>query len=128
MALIAGDFNGDAWQTKIEVGGATARIVAESVRYCYWMLPATAGPGINEVTLHEGPHLVKFKVVIPRLDLLQTLEDEGSSVAQAPSSSAAASENPAPQIPLGIGIGGFVIGGGGENDEPAASWVHSKHE
>jgi hypothetical protein len=34
IAIIAGDFNGDGWQTKVEVGGAKARIVAESVRYC----------------------------------------------------------------------------------------------
>ena len=87
MALIAGDFNGDAQQTKVEVGGSAARIVAESVRYCYWMLPTTVAPGINEVTLHEGSHVVKFKVVIPRLDLLQALEDQGSGVADAPSTS-----------------------------------------
>lgn len=45
MALIAGDFNGDAQQTKVEVAGSAARIVAESVRYCYWMLPTTVAPG-----------------------------------------------------------------------------------
>jgi len=44
MALIAGDFNGDAEQTNVEVGCEQARIVAESIRYCYWMLPRTTGP------------------------------------------------------------------------------------
>jgi hypothetical protein len=125
MALIAGDFNGDAQQTKIEVGGETAKIVAESVRYCYWMLPRTAGPGANEVTLHEGTHVVKFRVTVPRLDLLQVLEDEGSTVAETPpNSDAAASDNPnpAPAIPLGIGIGGFGIGGGDEEEGAGVGW------
>ncbi len=113
MAIISGDFNGDAQQTKIEVGGGPARIVAESMRYSYWMLPRTTGPGINEVTLREGTHVVKFMVTIPRLDLLQVLEDQGSTVAEAPPpSEAEASDNPAPSIPLGVGSGGFGIGGG----------------
>jgi hypothetical protein len=122
MAVITGDFNGDGEQSEVDVGDRKARIVAESRRYCYWLLPRDAAPGNNEIVLHEGSHVVKFKVVIPRLDLLQTLEDEGSSVAEAPEPSAgeaAASDNPAPNIPIGIGIGGggFGIGGGG-NDEP----------
>ena len=124
MAIIAGDFNGDAGQTKIEVGGESAKIVAESVRYCYWMLPRAAGPGANEVTLHEGTHVVKWRVIVPRLDLLQVLEEEGSTVAEAPpASDAAASDNPnpAPAIPLGIGVGGFGIGGGDE-EGPGESW------
>jgi len=128
MAIIAGDFNGDAWQTKIEVGGATARIVAESVRYCYWMLPSTVGLGSNEVTLHEGSHVVKFKVVIPRLDLLQTLEDEGSTVADVQTttpSDAEGSDNPS-SSPIGIGVGGFGIGGG-DDEEFDVSHRHSKH-
>jgi len=122
MALIAGDFNGDSEQTKVEVGGEQARIVAESVRYCYWMLPRTTGPGINEVTLHEGTHVVKFKVRIPRLDLLQVLEEQGPTVTEnPPSSDAAASDNPSPSIPLGIGIGGgFGVGGG--DDEIGGGW------
>jgi hypothetical protein len=124
MAIIAGDFNGDAQQSKVEMGGESARIVAESVRYCYWMLPRSAGPGANEVTLHEGTHVVKFRVTVPRLDLLQVLEEEGSTAAEAPpSSDAAASDNPnpAPAIPLGIGVGGFGIGGGDE-EETGVGW------
>jgi len=127
MALIAGDFNGDAGQTKVEVGGESARIVAESIRYCYWMLPRTTGPGINEVTLHEGTHVVKFKVRIPRLDLLQVLEDQGPTVTEnAPSSDAAASDNPSPSIPLGIGIGGGFGVGGGDDDEIGGGWGHGR--
>ena len=127
MAIIAGDFNGDAEQTKVEVGGEQARIVAESIRYCYWMLPRTTGPGINEVTLHEGTHMVKFKVHIPRLDLLQVLEDQGPTVAEnpPPSSDAAASDNPSPSIPLGIGIGGGF--GSGDDEEIGGGWGHERH-
>ena len=126
MAIIAGDFNGDAEQTKVEVGGEQARIVAESIRYCYWMLPRTTGPGINEVTLHEGTHMVKFKVHIPRLDLLQVLEDQGPTVAEnPPSSDAAASDNPSPSIPLGIGIGGGF--GSGDDEEIGGGWGHGRH-
>jgi len=126
MAIIAGDFNGDAEQTKVEVGGEQARIVAESIRYCYWMLPRTTGPGINEVTLHEGTHMVKFKVHIPRLDLLQVLEDQGPTVAEnPPSSDAAASDNPSPSIPLGIGIGGEF--GSGDDEEIGGGWGHGRH-
>ena len=45
IAVIAGTFNGDAQQTSIEAGGETGRIVAESPRYCYWLLPIKAwGP------------------------------------------------------------------------------------
>jgi hypothetical protein len=129
MAVIAGDFNGDAWQTKIEVGGAKARIVAESVRYCYWMLPQAAAPGINQVTLYEGPHVVTFKVRVPRLDLLQTLEDEGSRAAQGlPSpSDAAASDNPPPSPPIGIGIGGFGFGDD-EGEDVEVGRGHERHE
>jgi hypothetical protein len=126
MAIIAGNFNGDAWQTKVEVGGAKARIVAESVRYCYWMLPSTVGPGINEVTLHEGTHVVKFRVHIPRLDLLQTLEDEGSTAAEGasiPPSNAAASDNSSP--PIGIGIVPF---GFGDGDDSGIELGHGRHE
>ena len=127
MAILAGDFNGDAGQTKVEVGGESARIVAESIRYCYWMLPRTTGPGINEVTLHEGTHVVKFKVRIPRLDLLQVLEDQGPTVTEnAPSSEAAASDNPSPSIPLGIGIGGGFGVGGGDDDEIGGGWGHGR--
>jgi len=123
MALIAGDFNGDAEQTKVEVGGEQARIVAESIRYCYWMLPRTTGPGINEVTLHEGTHVVKFKVRIPRLDLLQVLEEQGPAVTEnAPSSDAAASDNPSPSVPLGIGIGGGFGVGGGDDEDIGGGW------
>ena len=126
MALIAGDFNGDAEQTKVEVGGESARIVAESIRYCYWMLPRTTGPGINEVTLHEGTHVVKFKVHIPRLDLLQVLEDQGPTVTEnLPSSDAAASDNPSPSIPLGVGIGGG-FGVGGDDEEIGGGWGHGR--
>jgi hypothetical protein len=127
MALIAGDFNGDAEQTKVEVGGEQARIVAESIRYCYWMLPRTTGPGINEVTLHEGTHVVKFKVRIPRLDLLQVLEEQGPTVTEnAPSSDAAASDNPSPSIPLGVGIGGG-FGVGGDDEEVGGGWGRRRH-
>jgi len=128
MAFIAGDFNGDAEQTKVEVGGEQARIVAESVRYCYWMLPRTTGPGINEVTLHEGTHVVKFKVRIPRLDLLQVLEEQGPTVTEnPPSSDAAASDNPSPSVPLGIGIGGGFGVGGGDDEEVGGGWGRRRH-
>jgi hypothetical protein len=126
LAIIAGDFNGDAEQTKVEVGGEQARIVAESIRYCYWMLPRTTGPGINEITLHEGTHIVSFKVHIPRLDLLQVLEDQGPTVAESPpSSDAAATDNPSPSIPLGIGIGGGF--GSGDDEEIGGGWGHGRH-
>lgn len=71
---------------------------------------------------------MKFKVVIPRLDLLQALDDQGSGVADTPSTSdAEASDNPAsPQI--GIGIGGFGVGGDGGDDEIEMGRGHSKHE
>jgi len=130
VAIIAGDFNGDAQQTTVEVGGESARIVAESLRYCYWMLPGAAVPGRNEVTLHEGTHVVKFNVNVPRLDLLQTLEDEGTTAAESttPSpSDAEASDNPSTP-PIGIGIGGFGIGGGGDEGPVEVGRGHSRHE
>jgi len=119
MAVIAGQFNGDAQQTRIEVAGTAARIVAESQRYCYWLLPRAADPGSNRVTLHEGSHTVTFTVNVPRLDLLQLLEDQGASAAEVspPQANAAASDKPHSSFPLGlgIGVGGFGIGGGDDS-------------
>jgi hypothetical protein len=117
MAVIAGSFSGDAQQTRIEDNGQAARIVAESQRYCYWLLPRTASPGLNKITLYEGPHTVTFNVTIPRLDLLQVLEAGVPSMAQAaPATGSAASESPASSLlPLGLGIG---VGAGGMVDRP----------
>ena len=121
MEVIASDtsaFSGDAAQTQIEAGGETARNVAESVRYCYFLLPRKVSPGRNKIVLHEGSHVVAFDVFVPRLDLLQVLEDEGATAAEAPApTSAASSDHPRSLFPFGIGIG---IGGGGGNGENGA--------
>jgi len=125
MAVIAGEFNGDAQQTRVEIGGTDARIVAESPRYCYWLIPRSAGPGREKVTLHEGSHVVTFNVVVPRLDLMQVLEDQGASVATAPQparNAGAASDNPSPALPFGLGIGVGGIGVGGEHEGGGVEW------
>ena len=128
MALIAGDFNGDAQQTKVEVGGSAARIVAESVRYCYWMLPTTVAPGINEVTLHEGSHVVKFKVVIPRLSTCfkrSRIKDRALLMRRA---HLMPRRRTVPTPPIGIGIGGFGVGGDEGENEIEMGRGHSRHE
>jgi hypothetical protein len=116
LAVIAGDFSGDAQLTRVEVAGQNARIVAESRRYCYFLVPRATGPGRKNVKLHEGSHQVTFHETIPRLDLLQALEDEGSSVAEAapqPSGAAAAgSDSASPALPLGLGFGAGSVGFG----------------
>ena len=128
MEVIASDaagFSGDAAQTRIEAGGETARNVAESLRYCYFLLPRKVGPGRNKIVLHEGTHVVTFDVFVPRLDLLQVLEDEGATAAEAsPPASAANSDRPSSPFPFGLGFG---IGGGdngGGNEEPGIGWEH----
>ena len=77
----------------IEAGGETGRIVAESPRYCYWLLPTSVGPGRNQFTLHEGSHVVQFSVIVLRMDLMQVLEDEGATAATGPPSSASSAES-----------------------------------
>ncbi len=128
MEVIASDaagFSGDAAQTRIEAGGDTARNVAESLRYCYFLLPRKVGPGRNKIVLHEGTHVVAFDVFVPRLDLLQVLEDEGATAAEAsPPASATNSDRPSSPFPFGLGFG---IGGGGDNggnQEPGIGWEH----
>ena len=66
---------------------------------------------------------MQFSVIVPRMDLMQVLEDEGATAATGPPSSAssAESDSPNPSIPLGIGIGVGGFGTGGE-DEPGESW------
>jgi len=69
---------------------------------------------------------VKFKVRIPRLDLLQVLEEQGPTVTEnAPSSDAAASDNPS--VPLGIGIGGGFGVGGGDDEDIGGGWGRRRH-
>lgn len=116
MEVIAGEFGGDAQQTKVFIGGNQARIVAESPRYCYFMAPRNASPGRNTVTVSEGAHMVSFNVSVPRLDLMQMLEDQGAAVAEAPppSNNAESSDRASPAIPLGLGVG-VGIGGGDNN-------------
>jgi hypothetical protein len=128
MEVIASDaagFSGDAAQTRIEAGGDTARNVAESLRYCYFLLPRKVDPGRNKIVLHEGTHVVTFDVFVPRLDLLQVLEDEGATAAEAsPPAAAAKSDRPSSPFPFGLGFG---IGGGGDNggnQEPGIGWEH----
>ena len=71
---------------------------------------------------------MKFKVRIPRLDLLQVLEEQGPTVTEnPPSSDAAASDNPSPSVPLGIGIGGGFGVGGGDDDEIGGGWGRRRH-
>ena len=116
--------SGDAAQTRIEAGGDTARNVAESIRYCYFQLPRKVGPGRNKIVLHEGTHVVTFDVFVPRLDLMQVLEDEGATAAEAsPPAAAAKSDRPSSPFPFGLGFG---IGGGGDNggEEP---WIGLEH-
>jgi hypothetical protein len=118
MEVIASDaaaFSGDAAQTRIEAGGDTARNIAESLRYCYFLLPRKVGPGRNKIVLHEGTHVVTFDVFVPRLDLMQVLEDEGTAAAEASPSSAANSDRPSSPFPFGLGFG--IGGGGGDNGQ-----------
>jgi hypothetical protein len=127
MEVIASDaaaFSGDAAQTRIEAGGDTARNVAESLRYCYFLLPWKVSPGRNKIVLHEGTHVVTFDVFVPRLDLMQVLEDEGTAAAEASSpTSAAKSDRPSSPFPFGLGFG--IGGGGGDNgEEPGVGWEH----
>jgi hypothetical protein len=114
LAVIAGDFYGDSQLTSVEVGSDKARIIAESRRYCYFLVPQDARPGLVRVTLHEGSHTVSFGPRIPRLDLLQTLEDSGSGIAAAPSASnnSDASDLGAAAGAVGFGLGAVGIGGG----------------
>ena len=122
MAMITGSFNGDSEQTRIDVGGKTARIVGESVRSCYFLLPAGIMPGRNKVSLREGSHVVSFDVMVPRLDLMQVLEESGASAAEAPPTAGAqSSDNPVSPLPLGlgIGVGSMGIGGGGNDQGPS---------
>ena len=118
MAVIAGTFNGDGEQTEVDTGGGTrARVIGESVRYCYFLLPSTIMPGPNKITLHEGTHVVTFEVAVPRMDLMQVLEEGGGSVAEAPRRSRNEGNPDAAAIPLGIGIGvGSSMIGGGEEE------------
>jgi hypothetical protein len=116
LATIAGDFYGDAALTRVEVGGEHARIIAESRRYCYFLVPRDIAPGPSQVSLHEGSHSVSFREMIPRLDLLQALEDNGSGVAESPPSDTGASDAGAASLPFGIGVGGVDIGGGGGDE------------
>ncbi len=117
MAVISGDFSGDAQSTRIEFGPDVARILGESRRFCYFLIPRTAGPGKRDVRLLEGSHQVTFHEVIPRLDLVQQLEEEGSDVASAPppSGDAAGSDAPRPTLPFGLGVGIGGDSGGGSD-------------
>jgi hypothetical protein len=118
IEVIAGEFGGDAMQTKVLIGASQARIVAESPRYCYFMTPRNAKPGRNSVTVSEGAHVVSFSVSVPRLDLMQMLEDQGAAVAEAPPapSNAESSDSASPAVPLGLGIGVGSVGIGGDDN------------
>lgn len=124
MEVIAGDFGGDAQQTKILMGGNEARIVAESPRYCYFLTPRNASPGRNKVTVTEGVHVVSFDVAVPRMDLMQMLEDQGAAAAEAPpsTSDAESSDTPSSALPLGLGIGAGSVGIGGGDDSGGVDW------
>lgn len=119
IEVIAGEFGGDAQQTKVFVGGTEARIVAESPRYCYFLVPRNALPGRNKVTVTEGSHVLSFLVTVPRLDLMQMLEDQGTAVAEAPpaTGNAQSSDVPSSALPLGLGIGMGSVGVGSGDDQ-----------
>lgn len=116
MAVISGDFSGDAESTQVMFGSEAARILAESRRFCYFLVPSAAAAGKTDVHLVEGAHKVTFHEVIPRMDLVQQLED-GSIGSPPPSSGdAASSDQPNSPLPfsLGVGVGGVDTGGGSD--------------
>jgi hypothetical protein len=118
MAVVSGDFSGDAQSTQVVFGTEAARILAESRRFCYFLVPATAPAGKTDVRLVEGTHQVTFHEVIPRMDLVQQLEDGAIGTPSASSSDAESSdESSSPPFSLGIGVGGIDSGGGGDEIE-----------
>lgn len=89
LAVISGEFNGDARSTQVWFGSDTARNLAESQRFCYFLVPSTAPAGKTDIRLVEGTHQVTFHEAIPRMDLVQQLEDQGSIAPQTTGSDAA---------------------------------------
>jgi len=85
---------------------------------------ACHGPGINEVTLHEGTHVVKFKVHIPRLDLLQVLEDQGQRSLRTPPSCRCGCVRQS--FAFNTTELALAAGRGGDDEEIGGGWGHGR--
>jgi hypothetical protein len=119
MGVISGDFSGDGRATQVMFGTDAARILGESRRFCYFLVPSSAPAGKTDVHLYEGVHQVTFHESIPRMDLVQQLEDGSIGSAPPPSGDAENSDDSGLALPLGVGIGvgaGAIGGGGGDSD------------
>jgi hypothetical protein len=117
MAVVSGDFSGDAQSTQVVFGTEAARILAESRRFCYFLVPATAPAGKTDVRLVEGTHQVTFHEVIPRMDLVQQLEDGAIGTPSVSSSDAESSDESSSPLPFSVGVGVGGIDSGGAGDE-----------
>jgi hypothetical protein len=124
VEVITGPFSGDTRLTRIDIGGLPAHLLAETPREVYWVLPPHLRPGPNQVTLHEGNSEIVFRVRVPRLDIVERVEDSDQEIdVSAPATGQSGQSSSAEGsgllgIPIDIGIGvGFGGGGGGGRRE-----------
>jgi hypothetical protein len=69
VQAIWGPLGGDAAQTRVEVDGVPAWIVAETPRAVYWLLPDRVAAGPHRVVLREGGRSVGFEVLVMALEM-----------------------------------------------------------
>lgn len=69
LQAIWGPLGGDANVTRLEVDGLPARIISESPRAVYWLLPEAVTPGRHRVVLGEGPRRAAFPIFVISLDM-----------------------------------------------------------
>ncbi|MDQ6893312.1 MAG: hypothetical protein M3167_11630 [Acidobacteriota bacterium] len=69
VQAIWGPLGGEASRTRVDVDGIPARIVAETPRAVYWLLPERATPGRHRVVLREGDRSAAFDVFVMALEM-----------------------------------------------------------
>jgi hypothetical protein len=66
---ITGPFNGNASNTRVEIGGREASIVAANPRERHVNIPTTCAPGESDVTMQDGLRTVRFRVTVLTLQM-----------------------------------------------------------
>jgi len=69
LQAIWGPLGGDASRTRVEVDGIPSRIVAETPRAVYWLLPDRTMPGRHRVVVRDGDRAAAFDVFAMALEM-----------------------------------------------------------
>ena len=69
VQAIWGAVGGDAAQTRVDLDGVPAQIVAETPRAVYWFIPDRAEPGRHRLVLREAGRSVAFDVFVMTLEM-----------------------------------------------------------